>query len=58
MTLPAFADALETMLALPQSTRDTIGARLREIFEAELSWHCSAPRYLEAVSPAWLPPSE
>jgi len=58
MTLPAFTDALETMLALPQSTRDAIGARLREIFEAELAWHSSALRYLEAVSPARLPPSE
>ena len=57
MTLPAFADALETMLALPQGTRAEIGARLHEIFEAELAWHSSAPRYLAAVSPARLPPS-
>jgi glycosyltransferase involved in cell wall biosynthesis len=52
MTLPAFADALETMLTLPQDTRATVGARLRDIFEAELAWDSSAARYLAAVSPA------
>jgi glycosyltransferase involved in cell wall biosynthesis len=52
MGLPAFADALETMVALPPATRAAVGAKLLEIFEAELSWEGSAPRYLEAVSPA------
>jgi glycosyltransferase involved in cell wall biosynthesis len=51
MTLPAFADALETMLALPPSARAAIGSRLREVFEADLAWGGSAPRYLAAVSP-------
>jgi glycosyltransferase involved in cell wall biosynthesis len=54
MTLPAFADALETMVTIPPATRAAVGARLREIFEAELAWHSSAPRYLDAVSPARL----
>ena len=52
MGLPAFADALETMLTVPQATRAAIGEQLHEIFEAELAWHSSAPRYLEAASPA------
>ncbi|MGH6655113.1 MAG: glycosyltransferase [Actinocrinis sp.] len=52
MSLPAFADALETMLTLPPATRAALGARLHEIFEAELAWHTSAPRYLDATSPA------
>jgi glycosyltransferase involved in cell wall biosynthesis len=52
MSLPAFADALETMLTVPQATRAAIGAQLHEIFEAELAWHSSAPRYLDATSPA------
>jgi glycosyltransferase involved in cell wall biosynthesis len=52
MSLPAFADALETMLTVPQATRTAIGAQLHEIFEAELAWHSSAPRYLDATSPA------
>jgi glycosyltransferase involved in cell wall biosynthesis len=51
MTLPAFADALETMLALPASSRAAIGSRLREVFEAELSWETSAARYLHAAFP-------
>lgn len=52
MSMPAFADALETMLTVPQATRDAIGRQLHEIFEAELAWHSSAPRYLDATSPA------
>jgi glycosyltransferase involved in cell wall biosynthesis len=52
MSLPAFADALETMLTVPPATRAAIGGKLHEIFEAELAWHSSAPRYLEAASPA------
>jgi glycosyltransferase involved in cell wall biosynthesis len=52
LSLPAFADALETMVGLPQKERTAIGERLREIFEAELSWEKSSARYLEAVSPA------
>lgn len=52
MSPTAFADALETMLAVPRATRTAIGGKLREIFEAELAWHSSAPRYLEAASPA------
>jgi len=52
MGLPAFADALETMLALPAETRAAVGRKLHGIFEAELSWEHSAPRYLAAVSPA------
>jgi glycosyltransferase involved in cell wall biosynthesis len=51
-SLPAFADALETMIGLPQKERAAIGERLQEIFEAELSWEKSSARYLEAVSPA------
>lgn len=51
MSLPAFADALETMLTVPPATRASIGAQLHEIFEAELAWHTSAPRYLDATSP-------
>jgi glycosyltransferase involved in cell wall biosynthesis len=57
MTLPAFTDALETILAIPPATRAAIGGKLRDIFEAELAWHGSAPRYLDAVSPVRLPPS-
>jgi glycosyltransferase involved in cell wall biosynthesis len=49
MSPPSFADALETMLALPPATRASIGERLHEIFEAELAWHSSAPRYLNAT---------
>jgi hypothetical protein len=47
------------MVSIPPATRAAVGARLREIFEAELAWHSSAPRYLDAVSPARLrvPPS-
>lgn len=52
LSLPAFADALETMIGLSEKERAVIGDRLREIFEAELSWETSAARYLEAVSPA------
>jgi glycosyltransferase involved in cell wall biosynthesis len=52
MSPSAFADALETLLTVPQETRGAIGAKLHEIFEAELAWHSSAPRYLEAASPA------
>ena len=52
LSLPAFADALETAIGLPDEERAAIGKRLREIFEAELSWEISAARYLEAVSPA------
>jgi len=51
MSLPAFADALETMLTVPPATRASIGAQLHEIFEAELAWRTSAPRYLDATSP-------
>jgi glycosyltransferase involved in cell wall biosynthesis len=52
LSLPAFADALETMVGLPEKERTAIGERLHEIFEAELSWEKSSARYLEAVSPA------
>ncbi|HEU5354334.1 MAG TPA: glycosyltransferase [Actinocrinis sp.] len=52
LSLPAFADALETMVGLPEKERTAIGERLREIFEAELSWEKSSARYLDAVSPA------
>lgn len=52
VSLPAFADALEAMIGLSEKERMVIGDRLREIFEAELSWEKSAARYLEAVSPA------
>lgn len=52
VSLPAFADALEAMIGLSEKERLAIGERLREIFEAELSWDKSAERYLEAVSPS------
>ncbi|HEV2344974.1 MAG TPA: glycosyltransferase [Actinocrinis sp.] len=52
MSPSAFADALETLLTVPSETREAIGRKLHEIFEAELAWHSSAPRYLEAASPA------
>ncbi len=55
LSLPAFADALETMVGLPEKERTAIGERLHEIFEAELSWEKSSARYLEAVSPARRP---
>jgi glycosyltransferase involved in cell wall biosynthesis len=55
MGMPAFADALETMLTVPPATRAAIGARLREIFEAELAWSGSAARYREAMFPALHP---
>jgi glycosyltransferase involved in cell wall biosynthesis len=52
MSLAAFADALETVIGFSDKERAVIGERLREIFEAELSWGPSAERYLAAASPA------
>ncbi|MBS2963389.1 glycosyltransferase [Actinocrinis puniceicyclus] len=52
MSLPAFADALEAVVRMPEKERAEVGERLREIFAAQLSWEASARRYLEAVSPA------
>lgn len=51
MSLASFADALEAVIGFSRKERGLIGDRLREIFEAELSWEASAARYLEAVSP-------
>ncbi len=52
MTPAAFADALETMVTLTPAARAAIGEKLNAIFEADLAWHTSAPRYLDAASPA------
>ena len=51
MSLPAFADAIEQLLALPAAERASNGARLREVFDRELDWRHSGRRYVEAVSP-------
>ena len=48
MSLPAFADAIETLLDADAGRRAAIGEQLRAAFDAELSWATSGPRYLSA----------
>jgi glycosyltransferase involved in cell wall biosynthesis len=52
MGLPAFADAIETLLDADPAHRAEIGAQLRTAFDAELSWATSGPRYLSAFPTA------
>ncbi|HEU5332335.1 MAG TPA: glycosyltransferase [Actinocrinis sp.] len=51
MSLPAFADAIAELLALPAAERASTGARLREVFDRELDWSQSGRRYVDAASP-------
>ena len=51
MSLPAFADAIGELLAMPAAERAATGARLREVFDRELDWRQSGRRYVDAVSP-------